>query len=135
MAEVLHRLPGQHRLGQEAGHAVFQLLTRPAQFHFKVAGIQVQRAKDGHRRRHLASLACQRDDVLRQLAGVELIDILHLVPLCRGDGVAGDGQHLPHPLGIQPQQQRLGGVQVAVPAGHVGQGAHPQLPVHPAGHQ
>ena len=34
-----------------------------------------------------------------------------------------------YPLGAQSQQQRLGGVEIPVPAGHMGQCFHPQLPV------
>ena len=112
-----------------------QLFLCAAQLHIKVAGVQVQRTEHGEGRGHLPALPCQRDDVLRQLAGVELVHVFHLVPLRGGDGVAGDGQHLPHALGVQAQQQGLGGVQIAVAAGHVGQHVQPQLPVHPAGHQ
>ena len=135
LAEILHRLCRQHRLGQKARHPVFQLFHSPAQLHVKVPGVEVQRTKDGHGRGHLPALPGQRDDVLGQLAGVELVDILHLVPLCGGDGVAGDGQHLPHALGVKAQQKGLGGVEVAVAAGHVGQSTHSQFPVYPAGHE
>ena len=134
-AEVLHGLLREDRLRQETGHPVFQLFARPAQLHLKIAGVEVQGTEDCHGAGHLPALPCQRNDILGQLAGVELVDVLHLVPLCRGDGVARDGQHFPYPLSVQAQQQGLGGVEVAVTAGHVGQGAEPQLPVHPAGHE
>ena len=47
LLQVLHGLLRQHRLGEEAGHAVFQLFHGAAQLHVKVAGIQVQRAEHG----------------------------------------------------------------------------------------
>ena len=87
--QILQSLLGQNRLGQEAHHAVFLLLLGQPQLNGEIPCIEVQRAKhpEGRSQNRLA----QTIDISRQHSGIEIEDALHLVPVCTGNGIAGDG--------------------------------------------
>ena len=131
--QIVQRLPGEHRLGQKTGDAVGLLLLGHLQLHGKVFGVQVQGAVGPEGRGQ--GVLIQISHIAGQLPGVEVEYGLDLGPVLRGDGVAGDQQHVVDALNGQTQQQGLGGVQVPVPAGHVGQRLHAQLPAYLAGQQ
>ena len=74
-------------------------------------------------------------DKLDELARVEVVHALDLVAAGRRDRVAGDEEDVVHVLGAQAEQQRLGGVEVAVATGEVGHDARAELALDLADHK
>ena len=80
------------------------------------------------------ALLAQSPDIVCQTGRAVAPNTFYLVPICRGHRVAGDHQYVVDLLDGQAQQQRPGGVQIAVPAGHVGKGIDAQFPLELGSH-